>query len=472
MQKRYLDYSIIANYYKTIYPLKTKKKLTLKNKIDITFFVVSIIFIVLIYSTYNRAQSVKENREMIYHTSSMNNILEKVLTSSIDIETGTRGYAITGKDNFLEVYSIGSKNIDIWLDSLRSMSETNQGQLLKLDSIERLINSKMKISQLTIDTRKNLGLDEASKLVEIGRGKEVMDSIRKIVADFQQTQINLLSQKLIETDENIKRRNFLFVLFVSITIVIIFIAYKIIRKTAEKTIQKEVIQADLITELSIQNNQMNDFASITSHNLRSPAANITSLVSMVDENSKLEDYKKIFEMLKKVSINLNETLNHLLEILSIKKNKSIEKEVIVLDEIFIKTTETLQGEILISEAQIECDFQTAPQIEFPRIYIESIFHNLISNALKYRSPNRKPKILVKSETYDNQIFLSVKDNGLGIDLTKHGSKIFGMHKVFHKHPDANGIGLFMTKAQIESLGGKISVKSEVDSGTTFTVVFN
>ena len=452
--------------------MKTSKKLTLKNKIDIAFCIVTVIFIVLIYSTYSRAQLVKENREIIYHTSSVNNILEKVLTSSIDIETGTRGYAITGKKNYLEVFNSGSKKIDIWLDSLRSMNNTNQAQLQKLDSIEHLINSKKKISQLTIDTRKNLGLIEASKLVEIGRGKEVMDSIRKIVADFQQSQINLLSQKLIETDEHVKQRNFIFLLFVFITVIIIFFAYKMIRKTAEKTIQKEEIQADLITELSIQNNQMNDFASITSHNLRSPAANITSLISMVDENSKLEDYKNIFEMLKKVSINLNETLNHLLEILSIKKNKIIEKEMIILDEIFIKTTETLQGEILISEAEIESDFNTAPQIEFPRIYIESIFHNLISNALKYRSPERKPKITVRTEVKDNQILLSVKDNGLGIDLVKHGGKMFGMHKVFHKHPDANGIGLFMTKAQIESLGGKISVKSEVNSGTTFTVVFN
>lgn len=426
----------------------------------------------LIYSTYNRAQSVKQNREIIYHTSNVNNILEKVLTSSIDIETGTRGYAITGKENYLEAFNDGSKKIEIWMDSLRSMSNTNEEQLKKLDSIEHLINSKKKISQLTIDTRKNLGLVEASKLVEIGRGKEVMDSIRKIVADFQQTQINLLSQKLIETDENVKKRNFIFMLFVFITIIVIFISYKIIRKTAEKTIQKEVIQANLITELSIQNKQMNDFASITSHNLRSPAANITSLVSMVDDNSKLEDYKKIFEMLKKVSINLNETLNHLLEILSIKKNKAIEKETIFFDEILVKTTETLQGEILTCEAEIECDFSNAPQVEFPRIYIESIFHNLISNALKYRSPNRKPKIDVRTEIKDNQILLTVKDNGLGIDLVKHGSKMFGMHKVFHKHPDANGIGLFMTKAQIESLGGKITVKSEVDSGATFTVVFN
>lgn len=452
--------------------MKTINKQSLKTKIDGAFAAVAIIFIILIYSTYNRAQTVKENREIIYHTSNINTTLEKVLSSTIDIETGTRGYAITGNSSFLEVFDSGSKEIDVWIDSLRSMGKMNQEQLKKLDSIEHLINSKKKISQLTIDTRKNLGLMEASQLVEIGRGKEVMDSIRKIVADFQQKQINLLSEKLIETEESVKTRNTLFLLFVITTIIILFLSYRIIRKTAEKSVQKEIIQADLITELSIQNNQMNDFASITSHNLRSPAANITSLVSMVDENSKIEDYKNIFEMLKKVSINLNETLNHLLEILSIKKNKIIEKEIINLDEIFLKTTETLQGEILTCDGEIERDFNAASEIEFPRIYMESIFHNLISNALKYRSPNRKPRIKVRTEIKDHQILLTVEDNGLGIDLAKHGNKMFGMHQVFHNHPEANGIGLFMTKAQIESLGGKISVKSKVDYGTIFTVVFN
>lgn len=450
-------------------PLKTK---SLKNKIDLAFLSVAIILILLIYSTYSGTKSLKENRRIVYHTSTMNTILQKVVTSAVDIETGTRGYALTGKENYLEVYIDGNKKINLWLDSLRIMSNKDRYQLERLDTIENLIKSQRIATESSIRFRKSLGIEKMEEHAEIARGKEVMDSIRQVVADLQQTQINLLSSKLAESNQNVKQRDFVFLIFVILTVLLIAASYIIIRKSAAKSIDKEVIQSELINELSIQNNQMNDFASITSHNLRSPAANITSLISIIDENSIIDDYKMIFEMLKKVSINLNETLNSLLEILHIKKNKTIEKEVLRFDEIFLKTTESLQGEILISEALIESDFSKAEEILYPRIYLESIFHNLIGNALKYRSPDRKPHVIVKTFTKDSFVHLIIQDNGLGIDLTKHANKIFGMHQVFHRHPDAKGIGLFITKAQIESLQGKITVKSEVNSGSIFTVSFN
>lgn len=444
---------------------------SLKNKIDLAFLAVTIILIILVYSTYSGTRSLKENRRIVYHTGTVNTVLQKVLTSAVDIETGTRGYALTGKDNYLEVYTDGNKKINVWLDSLRTMSNADANQLKRLDTIENLIKSQRIASESSIKFRKGLSIS-TNEYFEIARGKEVMDSIRKVVADLQQTQIGLLTSKLSESNQNVKQRDFVFMIFVIITILLIAASYFIIRKSAEKSVQKEAIQGELITELSIQNNQMNDFASITSHNLRSPAANITSLISIIDDNSVIDDYKMIFEMLKKVSINLNETLNSLLEILHIKKNKAIEKELLLFEQILVKTMESLQGEILISQAVIESDFSEVPEVLYPKIYLESIFHNLISNALKYRSPDRVPHIIVKTMIHDNIVQLQVKDNGLGIDLTKHANKIFGMHQVFHRHPDAKGIGLFITKAQIESLQGKISVKSEVGTGTTFTVNFN
>lgn len=448
-----------------------KSKVSIKSKIDIVFAGVTVIFAILIYSTYSSSEAVKENRLIIFHTGNINTTLEKVLSSTIDIETGVRGYAITGNENYLEVYNEGSDNVKLWLDSLKSMNNTDLQQLKKLDSIEKLVYEKREFSARTIIVRKEGGSEEASKFISTGRGKEIMDSLRVIITDFQKSQINILSTRLVEIDAKVKQRNIFFLMFVIVTISLLVIAYRMIRRSTERMVQKDVIQSDLIDELSVQNVQMNDFANITSHNLRSPAANITSLISMIDEKSDIDHYKMIFDMLKKVSENLNETLNHLLEILQIKKNKTIEKEPIILETIFSKTLESLQGDILLSKATVTANFTEAPQMLYPKIYIESIFHNLISNAIKYRSPERLPEIFVKSEIKENYLLLSVSDNGLGIDLQRHGSKVFGMHKVFHNHPEAKGIGLFITKAQIESLGGKISVKSEVNKGTTFTVCF-
>lgn len=430
-----------------------------------------IAFIVLAYSTYNRAESVRENRLIVYRTSNINAVLEKILSSTIDIETGTRGYTITGDTSYLQVYKKGNKSLDVWIDSLQSMNETNALQLQKLDTIKQLIESRKIISAQVIKTRGEEGIEEAISIIKEGRGKEVMDSIRNSITNYQNEAVRILSENLTQTEENVKARNTNFALFVIIAFIVVVFAYVKIRQNAKQLLIEKTIQENLMDELTVQNQQLNDFANITSHNLRSPASNITALIATIEENSTVDEYKIIFDMLKKVAQNLNESLNQLMEVLHIKKNKLIDKEVLTFQKIYSKTLESIQGEILKSSAIIKADFSAVGEIEYSKIYLESIFHNLISNALKYRDLTRIPEITIKTEKINGNVFLHVSDNGLGIDLDKNGHKIFGMHQIFHNHPDAKGIGLFMTKTQIESMKGKISVKSQVNIGTTFTVMF-
>lgn len=447
------------------------KRISLKTSIDLTFAVFMIAFIVLAYSTYNRAESVRENRLIVYRTSNINAVLEKILSSTIDIETGTRGYTITGDTSYLQVYKKGNKSLDVWIDSLQSMNETNALQLQKLDTIKQLIESRKIISAQVIKTRGEEGIEEAISIIKEGRGKEVMDSIRNSITNYQNEAVRILSENLTQTEENVKARNTNFALFVIIAFIVVVFAYVKIRQNAKQLLIEKTIQENLMDELTVQNQQLNDFANITSHNLRSPASNITALIATIEENSTVDEYKMIFDMLKKVAQNLNESLNQLMEVLHIKKNKLIDKEVLTFQKIYSKTLESLQGEILKSKAVIKADFSAVGEIEYSKIYLESIFHNLISNALKYRDLVRIPEITIQTEKKNNHIFLHVADNGLGIDLEKNGHKIFGMHQIFHNHPDAKGIGLFMTKTQIESMKGKISVSSEASVGTTFTVMF-
>lgn len=447
-------------------------KLTLKHKIDLAFAVLLAIFIFLAYFTYNRAQSVRQHRAIVSHTSNINGVLEKILSSTIDIETGSRGYTITGDENYLQVYNQGHRNLNVWLDSLHSMNQTNEELAISLDTLQRLIESKKANSAKTILLRKEEGMESAAENIRKGRGKEIMDSIRNSIQRYQNESVRLLSINLEEAERSVKSRNVNFLLFTVVTFIIVIFAYVTIRKNTRVLLLDKMIQANLLNELAIQNTQLNDFANITSHNLRSPAGNITALISTIDDDSTIEEYKSVFDMLKKVAQNLQDSLNQLIEVLHIKKNKIIEKEFLNFQEIYTKTVESLQGEILNSKAMLVASFENAPEIEYSRIYLESIFHNLISNALKYKDGTRIPEIKIYTEIKNNCLFLHVKDNGLGIDLARHGDKIFGMHQVFHKHPNAKGIGLFMTKTQIESMDGKISVTSEVNVGTTFTVQFS
>ncbi|WP_333878800.1 ATP-binding protein, partial [Flavobacterium sp.] len=93
----------------------------------------------------------------------------------------------------------------------------------------------------------------------------------------------------------------------------------------------------------------------------------------------------------------------------------------------------------------------------------------ISNAVRYSHPDRKPMISI---TYNEKNkALTIADNGIGIDLKKNGDNLFGMYKTFNSNPDAKGIGLFISKNQIDAMGGRIETQSEVNKGTTFTIFF-
>jgi PAS domain S-box-containing protein len=228
----------------------------------------------------------------------------------------------------------------------------------------------------------------------------------------------------------------------------------------------------LADQLQKQNDKLLNFAHITSHNLRSPVSNLNSLLHFYKESPSQEDKEMLFTKFETVINHLTSTLNELIEVLKIQEDVSKVRETVFFENIFTKTQEILTGNIMETHAIVTGNFSKAESIEYPKTYLESIMLNLLSNAMKYKSPDRAPEIHFQTEVINGQIILTASDNGLGIDLKKHGHKLFGLNKTFHKHAEAKGVGLFITKTQIEAMGGTISAQSEVGKGTTFTIVFD
>ena len=224
-------------------------------------------------------------------------------------------------------------------------------------------------------------------------------------------------------------------------------------------------------ELEEQNRQLDEFAHIISHNLRAPVSNIKALLSFINEKSNISDYQLIFEKIKNVTHNIAETMNELLETIRIRKNHEIERVEIRFKDVLDKVVQSLEGELIESGATVTFNFNNAPKIYYSKPYLESILQNLLSNAIKYRSPSRIPEIIVTTDLVKNGIELRMQDNGLGIDLDQFGQKLFGLHKTFHENKEARGVGLFLTKTQVETLGGTITAESEVDRGTCFIIQF-
>lgn len=243
------------------------------------------------------------------------------------------------------------------------------------------------------------------------------------------------------------------------------------KKSEEQLLEsKQNIEA-IAVKLQEQNQKLDEFAHIISHNLRSPIGNIQALINLLNENSTVEDYKLIYDKLKNVSKNLGTTMNDLMDTLKAKTPTDLEQTDIRFKELLDKVVQSLEGELIMAEASVTFDFNKAPTVQFPKAYMESIFQNLLSNAIKYRSPHRKALIHFESSLIKDKVELRVTDNGQGIDLAKFGHKLFGLHHTFHDHQEARGVGLFLIKTQIESMGGTIAAESEVGKRTTFIINF-
>jgi PAS domain S-box-containing protein len=243
-----------------------------------------------------------------------------------------------------------------------------------------------------------------------------------------------------------------------------------LRSRAELILKQKLQLEEFNLHLKNKNRQLSSFAHIASHNLRAPVSNLLALKDFYKESTDLENKGMLFSKVEIVIEHLNETLNELIDSVRIQENKDIRHDPILFNTVFDKTRVILDTQILTSKAIVTANFSEVPNIKYPKIYMESIMLNLLSNSIRYRSPDRVIKVHFRTAFDNNKILLIVTDNGLGIDLKKNGHKLFGLNNTFHRHPESKGVGLFMIKTQIEAIGGSILVESHVNKGTTFKII--
>jgi len=232
----------------------------------------------------------------------------------------------------------------------------------------------------------------------------------------------------------------------------------------------EAIRTGLINRIKT----LEELNHIIAHNLRGPANNISLLVGMLRDKLGHNgdddglDLSGIVEYLTEGSKSLVGSLNTLIDVAQLSMTKDIPFDDCNVYQITHEILDQLNSTIFETGAFVQLSMGV-PTIRYPKVFLESILYNLISNALKYISPNRIPDILVRTYSENGRTIISVKDNGLGIDLVKYGSRLFKLNQVFHKGMNSRGVGLYITKVQVESFGGTIQVKSRENEGSEFIV---
>lgn len=220
-----------------------------------------------------------------------------------------------------------------------------------------------------------------------------------------------------------------------------------------------------------QNDRLRSFADIVTHNLRSHSGNLSTLTEFLEEDFSQLNENENYQLLKQAIENLQETVSHLSQVAKIKEIDDSKMQSLNLYDYTEKATYNIIALAQNAQATIYNEIDEDVCVKGIPAYLDSIILNFITNAIKYKCEKRLPIIELNSKVEGDFVVFKIKDNGLGIDLEKFGNRLFEMYRTFHNNEDAIGIGLFITKNHIESLGGRVEVKSEVDVGTEFSVYF-
>jgi signal transduction histidine kinase len=240
----------------------------------------------------------------------------------------------------------------------------------------------------------------------------------------------------------------------------------------EKIVQekgRKLIDAN--EELIKHNHELQQFSYTISHNLRAPVARLlglTNLLSMKHYNVS-EEMQELVSLIKDSSLEFDSVIRDLNKIIDVRNEFYRVKEKINFLQEFDQAKKNV-GENLFTDVRLFTDF-SEPIIYTVRPILNSILYNLLSNAIKYRSTQRNLELSIKTYKHYDSVVLEISDNGMGMNLDSYGKELFGLYKRFHSHIEGRGLGLYLVKSQVESLGGRIEIQSQLNVGTTFRVYF-
>ena len=234
------------------------------------------------------------------------------------------------------------------------------------------------------------------------------------------------------------------------------------------------------TELDTANQQLmrtnadlDNFIYTASHDLKAPITNIEGLLTALQEQLPAEvrragELQPLLHMMAGAVERFQKTIGHLTDISRLQQAHAQPSEEVSLAETIDGVRLDLATELAATRAQLSIDVADCPTLSFSPKNLRSILYNLLSNALKYRAPDRPPVVEVRCHRAQQHILLEVQDNGLGLNEAQQG-QLFMMFQRLHSHVDGSGVGLYMVKKIVENAGGTITVQSELGVGTTFTV---
>ena len=447
----------------------------LNKKITIGFSLAILVILIVgivAYQTINNFRLTNEREIRVRKTLEQ---LEDVFSTVKDVETGQRGFIITGKESYVEPYNNAKSTIHAELKELRGLIN-DETQLKNLDTLEKLINTKLVLSNALIEARKSGGFEAALKIILTDESKLLMDSIRALtnkMISYEDSRFQEKSNFAVSSGKNavqiIIAGNVIALVFIIAAMIILNIDIKKRIKTEEELkIAKEVAEEANKTE--------EQFLANMSHEIRTPMNAVVGMTNLILQSELTQKQFEYMKAIKQSSDNLLIIINDILDFSKIRAGK------IETESIDFRLGEILQGlyntfRFKTEEKNLQFINKIDPSL--PDVIIgdpvrlNQILINLIGNAIKFTEIGSITIecVQLKRENEIVTIKFSVKDTGIGIKEDKLGTIFESFSQAASdttRKYGGTGLGLTISKQLIELQGGEISVQSEIGKGTTFS----
>jgi signal transduction histidine kinase len=463
---------------------------------------VAIGFAALIAAGIASAWLQTRNQDMgdwVEHTLTVQARLADFASANERVETARRGVLLGGGTDFRQRMEVAANEARAALGKVAQETADNPIQQRRTDELRALMNQQRELQRRSIamtDARRTLAQGAFEKDPAVILTRRVRDLSRVMIASERE----LLARRQSEQANSLAVFYTILaltgVLVVVVAAITLTVMLRYTRDLATSRIELrrlnfglEAMVDERTSELLRANEEIQRFAYIVSHDLRSPLVNVMGFTAeldaarktvsthldaieardpaLVDEQVRLavrEDLPEAIGFIRTSTQKMDRLINAILR-LSREGRRTLAVEPIELNELVQSIIDSLQHRVTDSGAEIRAE--RLPAVTSDRLAVEQILSNLIENALKYLQPGRPGIIEVRGHDDRDRVVLEVVDNGRGVDPRDH-ERIFDLfRRSGTQDQPGEGIGLAHVRALAYRLGGLIEVRSELDRGATF-----
>jgi len=430
----------------------------------ITILVISVVGVYAYVSIGSLIEgSIIQSRSLLIATCA-----EKVLLTSIDLETGQRGYVITGDSSFLEPYDNAIQSVDINLTKLREAMDEFPEKRATIDELQRLVNQKMEIVKGTVEAR-SISFEAAQERIQRGDGKRLMDRIRVLIDSLRGTENERLAMEQASSGSQLYSIQYLLTGSLAVPAFIVVILFYSINANLNEREKAASLLRKANKDITTLNGELESFSYSVSHDLRAPLRSVNGYANVL-----LEDYgdvlddeaKRTISVIARNGQRMGELIDDLLDFSRLGR-KELMRSSLSMGEMVNNVIESIR-ETAHYNPKAKIDVRNLPDVHADNSMIRQVWYNLIANALKYSGKNENPAVEIGSFLREDDVCYYVRDNGVGFNMA-YADKLFGIFQRLHKHDEfeGTGVGLALTKRIIERHDGSVWAEGVLNEGATF-----